>query len=183
MTEDVTFSRKVKWIFSLTILIKIVILILFSSGYRDDLFIPFVLNYLESGGNPWGEPSIHDAFPYPPLMLYILSVSMMPIKLLGSGPIIEGIFYGLPLLLSDFLITAVLIKLFPWRKTEVFIFYIASPIILFSTYMHGQLDIIPTAMLFVSVFLLTKKYYLQSAVIIGLAISSLIYYLLMRNRA
>lgn len=146
---------------------------LFSSGYEDDLFIPFVMEYLAHGGNPWEYPSItKEAFPYPPLMLYILSVFMYPLQFVSDSPILEGFLFGLPLLISDLLITAILIRLFIWHKTEIFVFYFASPIILFSTYMHGQLDIIPTAILFTSIFLLSKKYYLHAAVIAGLAIST-----------
>lgn len=173
MQLDATFSTKFKVFFGLTLLAKLALLALFSSGYQDDLFIPFVLNFIENGGNPWeSQQASHEAFPYPPLMLYILSVFLTPIQFLPSNNIVEGILYGLPLLLSDLLITVILIRLFIWHKKEIFIFYFSSPIILFSTYMHGQLDILPTAILFLSIFLLAKRYYLYSAIIAGLAIST-----------
>ncbi len=171
--QDPTFSKKFKLFFSLTILLKIILLVLFSSGYQDQLFIPFVLNFIEQGGNPWEyHQTSYEAFPYPPLMLYILTIFLYPLQLLPDNSIVEGIFYGLPLLISDLLITAILIKLFIWHKKEIYIFYFASPIILFSTYMHGQLDIIPTAILFSSVYLLAKRYYLYSAIFAGIAIST-----------
>jgi uridine kinase/Gpi18-like mannosyltransferase len=170
---DATFSNKFMVSFSLVIVLKILLLVLFSSGYQDDLFIPFVLNYLENGGNPWESLNTsQEAFPYPPLMLYILSAFLSPMQFFPSNHIVEGILYGLPLLLSDLLITIILIRLFIWHKKEIFIFYFASPIILFSTYMHGQLDILPTAIIFLSIFLLAKRYYLYSAIIAGLAIST-----------
>ncbi|MFT6260419.1 MAG: uridine kinase [Crocinitomicaceae bacterium] len=171
--QDPTFSTKFKVFFGIALLVKLALLTLFSSGYQDDLFIPFVLNYLEFGGNPWEyQDASHEAFPYPPLMLYILSAFLLPTQFLPNSQIIEGILYGLPLLLSDLLITIILIRLYIWYKKEIFIFYFASPIILFSTYMHGQLDILPTAILFLSIFLLTKRHYLYSAIIAGLAIST-----------
>ncbi len=170
---DPTFSTKVKAIFIFVTMIKMILIILFSSEYRDGLFIPFVQEFLTQGGNPWEYTTLgDDAFPYPPFMLYVLSVFLAPLNVLGGGAIAEGILYGLPLLLSDLLITYILIKLFPWEKTEVFIFYFCSPIILFSTYMHGQLDIIPTAILFASIYLLTKKYYVYSALVISIAVST-----------
>ncbi len=171
--QDPTFSKKFKLVFSLTVLLKIVLLVLFSSGYQDQLFIPFVLNFIEQGGNPWEyHQASTEAFPYPPLMLYILSIFLYPLHLLPDNSILEGILYGLPLLISDLVITAILIKLFIWHKKEIYIFYFASPIILFSTYMHGQLDILPTAILFSSVYLLAKRYYLYSAIFAGIAIST-----------
>lgn len=149
------------------------LLVLFSSGYEDGLFIPFVMEYLAHGGNPWEYSSItKEAFPYPPLMLYILSVFLLPLQLAPDSFVLEGLLYGLPLLLADLTITTILIRLFIWHKTEIFVFYFASPIILFSTYMHGQLDIIPTAILFTSIFLLSKKLYFYAALVSGLAIST-----------
>lgn len=177
MQLDATFSKQFKIFFGLAIIVKLILLIVFSSGYQEGLFIPFVLEYLEHGGNPWEyQSTVGEAFPYPPLMLYILSIALSPLLYLdpeaSSYFIVKGLLYGLPLFLSDLIITAILIRMFIWHKTEVFVFYFISPIILFSTYMHGQLDIIPTAILFSSIFLLSKNHYLFSAIIAGLAIST-----------
>ncbi|MEY8205382.1 MAG: hypothetical protein RPR40_09935 [Bermanella sp.] len=173
MQQDPTFSTKSKVFFSLTILLKLVLLCVFSSGYQDQLFIPFVMDYLENGANPWEYHSAsQEAFPYPPLMLYILSAFLTPIQHIDSQSLLVGLCYGLPLLLADLLILAILLRLFIWHKTEIFIFYFASPIILFSTYMHGQLDIIPTSILFLSIFLLSKRLYVFCALVAGLAIST-----------
>jgi uridine kinase len=159
--------------FSLIIVLKLLLLALFSSGYQDALFIPFVMEYLNQGGNPWEYPSMtKEAFPYPPLMLYVLSAFLFPLQFFPNSPLLESLLYGLPLLLSDLLIAAILIKMFVWHKTEIFIFYFTSPIILYSTFMHGQLDILPTAILFTSIYFLSKKYYLGAAIIAGLAIST-----------
>jgi uridine kinase len=171
--QNSTFSIKFKWVFSLTLLLKIVLLILFSSGYQNDLFFPFVLSFIEQGGNPWEyQQTSSESFPYPPLMLYILTFFLYPLQLFPDNSIWGSILYGLPLLIADLVIAAILIKLFIWRKKEIYIFYFASPIILFSTYMHGQLDIIPTAILFSSVYLLAKRYYFYAAILAGIAIST-----------
>lgn len=177
MQQDATFSKQFKAFFGLAIAAKFILLIVFSSGYQEDLFIPFVVGFLEQGGNPWEyQSTIEDAFPYPPLMLYILSFALAPLQYFESGSsayiLAKGLLYGLPLLIADLVITAILIRMFIWHKTEIFIFYFTSPIILYSTYMHGQLDIIPTAILFSSIFLLSKKHYLFSAITLGLAIST-----------
>jgi len=171
--QDQTFSTKSKVFFAATIILKLVLICLFSSGYQDQLFVPFVLDFIEHGGNPWQYPHVSaEAFPYPPLMLYILSLCLYPVQHLDPHSLWLNLFYGLPLLAADLLITGILIRLFIWNKTEIFIFYFASPIILFSTYMHGQLDILPTSILFLAIFLLAKRYYVWAAVIAGLAIST-----------
>ena len=173
MQQTQTFSQKFKVFFAAAIVLKLLLLCLFSSGYQDTLFIPFVLDFLANGGNPWEQPAhTNEAFPYPPLMLYILSAFILPVQHLDPHSIWINLFYGLPLLLSDLVITAILLRLFIWNKTEIFIFYFASPIILFATYMHGQLDIIPTAILFSSLFLLSKRFYCYAAILAGLAIST-----------
>jgi len=177
MQQEITFSSKFKTAFGLVIVAKIALLLLFSSGYQETLFFPFVTSYLEHGGNPWEyRHTVHEAFPYPPLMLYILSIALSPIQFIDStSPIYSlllSLLYGLPLLLSDLAITAVLIRMYLWHKTEIFFFYICSPIIMYSTYMHGQLDIIPTALLFVSIFLLSRYQYFYAAILVGCAIST-----------
>ena len=171
--QDQTFSTKSKVFFGVAIALKLVLICLFSSGYQDQLFVPFILQYIELGGNPWEYPNVSsEAFPYPPLMLYILSLCLYPVQHLDPHSLWLNLFYGLPLLLADLLIAGILIRLFIWNKTEIFIFYFVSPIILFSTYMHGQLDILPTSILFLSIFLLAKRYYLYAAIAAGLAIST-----------
>ena len=173
MQQDQTFSTKFKVFFTSIIGLKLLLLCLFSSGYQDNLFIPFVLDYLTYGGNPWEHTVNPDvAFPYPPLMLYILSAFMWPVQHLEPDSTWINLFYGFPLLLSDLAVAAILLRLFIWNKTEIFIFYFASPIILFATYMHGQLDIIPTAILFSSLFLLARRFYFYAAIFAGLAIST-----------
>lgn len=177
MQHHATFSKQFKIFFGLAIVVKFILLIVFSSGYQEGLFIPFVLEFLQHGGNPWEyESTVEEAFPYPPLMLYILSMALAPLQYLDPETnlffIVKGLLYGLPLFISDLIITAILIRMFIWHKAEIFIFYFVSPIIIFSTYMHGQLDIIPTAMLFGSIFLLSKNHYLLSALIAGMAIST-----------
>jgi len=177
MQQEITFSSTFKTAFGLVIVTKIVLLLLFSSGYQETLFFPFITSYLEQGGNPWEYTHIeNEAFPYPPLMLYILSIALSPIELIdvnsGIRPIALSLLYGIPLLISDLAITAVLIRMYLWHKTEIFFFYICSPIIIYSTYMHGQLDIIPTALLFVGVYLLSRYQYLYASILIGCAISA-----------
>lgn len=166
----VNTSIKAYVFFMFILCIKVAMLVVFSSGYRTDLFVPFIQDFIAGEGAPWDGSRSVDSFPYPPLMLYVLSFFMYPVEWFGGGMVSEGFFYGLPLIISDLLITFLLLIQFPWNKTEIFIFYFASPIIIFSTYMHGQLDIIPTSLVFSSIFLLVRKRFWASAILIGFAV-------------
>jgi hypothetical protein len=57
-----------------------------------------------------------------------------------------------------------------WRY--VIWFYFLSPIILYACYMHSQLDLIPTAFLFASVYYLRENKFLKSYILYGLALST-----------
>ncbi len=64
MQQEITFSGTFKTAFGLVIVTKIVLLLLFSSGYQETLFFPFITSYLEQGGNPWEYTHIeNEAFP------------------------------------------------------------------------------------------------------------------------
>ncbi|OGH96042.1 MAG: hypothetical protein A2X42_07495 [Candidatus Margulisbacteria bacterium GWF2_38_17] len=161
----------------LSVIIKLLLTILFSSGYQNQLFLPFVTHYLSFHDNPWQYFYTFNRaveFPYHPVMLYLLSFFYLPVHLLNLDSVIwQNFFFKLPLLLSDVLITYLLIKLFPSRKKKVLLFYAVSPIILYANYMHSQLDLIPTAMLFLSIyFLINKRHIFWVSLFFGIAIST-----------
>lgn len=158
------------------IFLKIILMTLFSSGYSNDLFKPFIQYYINNTGNPWEHFDYlkeTNKFPYPPLMLYILTVFYWPVHFLNSQNIlIENFLFKLPLLISDIFILFILIRSFPNRENKIILVYFLSPILIYASYIHSQLDIIPTALLFWSVILLIKKKGLQASIIFGLALST-----------
>lgn len=162
--------------FFLISLFKIIVLGLFSSGYSNDLFKPFVEHYINFNGNPWDyfyNLNEFKKFPYPPLMLYILSGFYYPVIYFGiTNVFITNLFFKLPLLFCDTIIYTILCKLYANNINKVLLFYLLSPIIIYSTYIHSQLDIIPTSILFISIFFLIKKKYLFSTIFLGLALST-----------
>ena len=166
------FNRK----FFIITFFKILILGLFSSGYSNELFKPFVEHYINNNGNPWDyyyNLNEYKQFPYPPLMLYILSAFYTPFFYLGIKNIFfSNLFFKLPLLFCDTIIYTILCKTYTNNINKVLLFYSLSPIIIYSTYIHSQLDIIPTSILFISIFLLNKKKYLLSSLFLGLALST-----------
>mgnify|MGYP000689839198 FL=1 len=148
---------------------------MFSSEYSSVLFQPFVNSFINNGLiNPWQfyiENNMNlDSFPYHSLMLLILT----PFALLSNLFNVEALF-KLPLLFADLTILFVLLKSFPFKKKEVYFFYFFNPIIIYSIYIHSQLDIIPTALFFYGIYLLMINKYNYSSVMFGLALSTKIH--------
>ncbi len=145
------------------VLVKIALMGLFSSDYQDFMFMRFVHGFLvqlRAGQllNPYeffkDEPGL---FPYPPLMLAIECAGGIPSLLAAGNVFLKNLFFKLPLLFFDCLGLRCLMRMFPDSRKYAAILYFASPIILYSTYMHGQLDIIPTVFLAGAVECLTAK--------------------------
>ena len=161
--------------FKIIVLLKIILLFIFSSEYNSLLFKPFVDSFINNGLiNPWQfylENNLNlNSFPYHSLMLLILA----PFALLSNLFDIEALF-KLPLLFADLSILYVLLKSFPYKEKSVFLFYFLNPIIIYSIYIHSQLDIIPTAILLYGTYLLMLNKYNYSSVMFGLALSTKIH--------
>lgn len=131
---------------------KIILMGLFSSDYQNLMFMRFVNGFLGQGyaGN-WFNPYEYfyqepGLFPYPPVMLAIECVGGALSLLAGKVLLLKNILFKLPNLVFDCLGMYYLMKLFPGKRKYIGVLYFASPIIIYSTYMHGQLDIIPTAL-------------------------------------
>ncbi|MGJ0457058.1 hypothetical protein NG782_10200 [Aliarcobacter cryaerophilus] len=157
--------------FKLILIIKVFILFLFSSQYNDELFFGFVNSLLTKDLNPW-EYYLNnnlnlDAFPYHPLMLFIL----YPFAIVANSIEMHSLF-KIPLILSDIAILFVLLKLFPNRQKVTYIYYFLNPIIIYAIYIHSQLDIIPTAILVWSIYFLVLKRYIYSSVCLGLSLAT-----------
>ncbi|MFL5728719.1 MAG: hypothetical protein ACJ75J_04455 [Cytophagaceae bacterium] len=155
--------------------IKVVLMLLFSSDYEEKLFIPFISHFLSDLNDPWAYFYAHPEgveFPYHPLMLYIISLFYSPVHFIfGENILIQNFFYKIPILISDILIFNFLKRSFPSYSKEILLFYFTSPIIIYASYIHSQLDLIPTCILFLSIFYLTRGRILKAAIFFGLALS------------
>ena len=168
--------------FVLIFLVKIILAGMFSSDYQNKMFEPFIFDFLkgldEGFFNPWQTyyetgKVIH--FPYPVFMLLLSSIGGVGVILVEKLPLfIHNIVFKLPLFLADVLLMVFLVKMFPNRVHRCLWCYFASPIIIYACYMHGQLDIIPMSLAFISLYFLTgvndKKKFFFSALLMGLAI-------------
>ncbi len=140
---------------------KMICMCCFSSDYQDVLFFPFVSQFLTGQNNPYEYYHANhmiEAFAYPPFMLYIESVPVGLIRLFSiQNSYLFHFVLKLPIFLFDNLCAYILYRLFPHKIKYILLFYCASPIIIYSAYMHGQLDIIPTAILLAAIYFLTQK--------------------------
>lgn len=142
------------------VVFKILLMGLFSSDYQNMMFIPFITSFLEGNGNPYEYYYVNNmlpSFPYPPLMLLIESIGGGIVSILNINSIfVKNVIFKLPLLICDLISVKYLMKLCEKKRKYIIVLYFFSPIILYSIFMHGQLDIIPTTFLVVSVYYLVK---------------------------
>lgn len=158
----------------LTILIvKIILMGLFSSDYQDKLFFPFINHFVLNGGDPWNwvyTNNLNYEFPYHPLMLYLYSIGTIIIDFLHVDNVfLHNILFKLPTLIADSTIYVLLLKTFKNKPISILIFYFASPIILYASYMHSQLDLLPVAFLFLAIYFYKKNQCYIASIILGLA--------------
>lgn len=159
-----------KLLFIAIIILKIVLLSVFSSEFNDALFYPFVNSFIQNTTNPWQYYFQNnlplDAFPFHPLMLYILYI----FKTLGFFA--PYLFFKIPILLADIGIFVLLNNLLKNKTKEILLLYFLNPIIIYVCYIHCQLDIIPTSLTCLSVYYLIRNKNLLSALIFGCALST-----------
>jgi uridine kinase len=159
--------------------IKLLLGSLVASSYLRDLFLPFVNYFVDSGfADPWRHflaVGQVNAFPYPPVMLYVLALPRFLFGfLLPKGSVTFGhlLVARLPLLACDVTLAAILARWFPFRVRKVLLYYWCSPVLLYITYWHGQLDLIPTTIFLLGLVLLQEGRDLPAMVLVGLSLAT-----------
>lgn len=160
------------------LILKIIAMGFFSSDYQNNLFMKFIYGFINEIGNKgFSNPySIFkneiNLFPYPPIMFLIELIGGI-ISIGVKNIFIKNILFKIPSLVFDLLGLYFLVKIFPDRRKYIGVLYFASPIIFYATYMHGQLDIIPTVFLLGSLyFLINKRNNMIFSIMLALALSS-----------
>ena len=161
------------------LLLKITFSFFAASEYLSGMFAKFINYYVASGfQNPYDffySIDFVSVFPYSALMLGIMAIPRIIFSpfLVMDYNIVSNIhifIYRLPMLLADFSIFAILIKWLKTKQKKVLLYYWCSPILLYITYLHGQLDVIPIMFLFVSLYFLFREKFYPASLMIGLAI-------------
>ncbi len=157
--------------------LKVTFAFLFGSHFMTRWFGPFVAEFVRAGGDPWatflakGEPQ---AFPYGPGMLLALAAGWLPGRAASLDPSSHAglLLLRLPLLLADFVICVLLKRWLKLRARDIVLTYWLSPIVIYATYVHGQLDLIPTALLCLALYLVFERRVAQAAVVFGIALAT-----------
>lgn len=158
-------------------LLKLILAGLFSSDYQNKMFYPFV-GEMFNGNNPYQfyyEKKMISSFPYPTIMLFIESIGYFFSSLVSDNIFLKNLLFKLPLLIFDLIGLLVIIKIFPNQRKSLTYIYYSSPIIIYSIYMHGQLDIIPIVLLVISInFLINSnsKYHFLFILFLAFSIMS-----------
>lgn len=144
----------------LAVLFKLLLMGLFSSDYQDLMFLPFVKCFLE-GHNPYQyyyDNRLLSSFPYPPVMLFVECIGGFLVSLFGTLPVFwQNLLFKLPILMMDLLGLYYLMQISKSKRKYILVLYFLSPIVLYASYMHGQLDLIPTVFLIAAIYYLTDS--------------------------
>ncbi len=172
--QKVNSSKPISISFYLGVGLKVVLSCLLFSYVLTVYFIPFVDYFIESDfSDPYQfftENSQQEKFPYPALMLYILAVPNILLGWLEPFSSFNLLLYRLPLLAADITIFFILMSwLGNTNIKKLLLLYWFSPVLIYISFIHGQLDVIPISILFISLFFLFKRMIFWSAIFLGLA--------------
>jgi uridine kinase len=152
-----------------------------ASDFLAKLFVPFVNYFVLSGFNDpyhfFYQQKILNIFPYPDLMLWFLAVPRFIFYPFLSSDIFAvshaHIFLmRLPIILADGLIFLILYRWLKNKQDKVLWYYWCSPILFYINYIHGQLDALPMALLFVFLYFLFKEKWRTAFIFLGLSLSA-----------
>lgn len=175
-----TPMRKNAW-FWIILAVKLVAAATFSSHYIKDLFLPFIGHFLQSGfANPWDAFAAQgrlDAFPYSGVMLALLSLPEALARLVAPGWVdssehLRLFLIRLPMLGADLVIFRTLCKWFPSKRIKVLLIHWCSPILFYISYVHGQIDAIPTAFLILAIGAAFRGRALRSGIMLGVGMAA-----------
>ena len=164
------FSLKI----GIMLLLKVILLALFSSNYTDSIFVYF-LEHASTGESYFNNNLL--VYPFHTLLIYIYSFLAYILNFLNiESTILINIIFKLPLLISDFIILYILIKIFMTYRKNIYIYYFLNPIVIYLTYINVHFSIISTSLLMLAAYMLTvKKEQLYASIFMGLAIVSEMY--------
>ena len=163
------------------LLLRLLLIVLLVPTIQQRWFVPFLdhaiahpsldpwSSFLAAGGSPL-------AYPYGPVML----LAHLPGTLLGwladaasGSAYFTGVGFRLGLLGADLASLLLLRRLLPSDRPRLLLWlYWWSPIVLFVTYWNGQTDIVPIALLLLSLLLIRRYRPAASGAALGLALAA-----------
>lgn len=170
-------TRIVFWLtLGLGIFLRVALVMLVVPVIQTEWFGPFFRSVLTHPSiDPWaeflasgGDPR---AFPYGPVMVAFFGLAT---ALTSWLPAQWGVQIGIAmgLLLLEAAMWAIAAKWVPDFRRRVFIMLVASPIVIYASFVHGQLDLLPTVLMFAGMYFLSSGRWYASGLFMGLAISA-----------
>ncbi|HIC40370.1 MAG TPA: DUF2029 domain-containing protein, partial [Piscirickettsiaceae bacterium] len=162
------------------LLVKLILISIFVPLIQSQWFLAFLIHTIENiTPDPWSNFLIAGgdslSFPYGPVML----MALLPTTLAGWGldsiigvNFFSGLGFRLSLLGADILLLLLLLQQFNQYRNKIILFYWLSPLFLFITYWHGQIDIIPVVLFILSLSMLKQKKQLMSGIVMGLSVAA-----------
>ncbi|CAN1484243.1 Phosphoribulokinase/uridine kinase [Candidatus Nanopelagicaceae bacterium] len=155
--------------------VRLIFIVFFSSSIQEELFVPFFTITGFNFHDPWSawvnSSGRSDAFPYGLVMYLVFLPAIVTHKILQSFSIEMGFSYLI-------LTTVLLIEFFIFRAVRVFDmeskgawpwFAIFSPLSIYISYVHGQIDLIPSALFFASALFAMRNHWGKAGLMAGLA--------------
>jgi len=158
---------------------RFLLIALFAPIVQNTLFTPFLSNASNDFIDPWGSwlnsGGRTDAFPYGPLMYGILVIASLFAKVLYSVSTIFSISGVISLVLSFILLTfeyfsskSILAKQSDNKVFRTFI--ILAPLPIYTSYIYGQNDIIPSALILITCYLISNGQWRKAGAMAGLGV-------------
>jgi uridine kinase len=168
-----------KKLFFAGVIIKLFLGTFLASDYLVHLFTPFLkystTQHFFGGYDYFTTYGRGNEFPYPSVMLIILCIPKYILSFFSSSNLdqvsfIDILSVRIALFVADCVMLYVLLQWLKKYTKQVMWLYWLSPILIYINYIHGQLDVIPVALLFVSLYYLFKNKFLSSCIYLALAI-------------
>jgi len=155
--------------------VRVVLVALLVPATQQLWFAPFVdafvahptvdpwSTWLDGGGSA-------SAFPYGPLMLayfwvFDVLLGWLPVSAASQLAVAAGV------LVADLVVVALVVLFGGRRPGRALVLVVVSPIVLFAAYVHGQLDLVPTVLMFASVVLFQRRQWRVAGWLAGAAVA------------
>ena len=178
LVNKINFFNQSK-LFLFGLILKIFIILTLEPLISNKLFLPFIDNFINNLTiDPWSNflenSGDINAFPYGITML----IGYLPLSFLGR--FLDQNFYDFNLfelgfkftsLFYDYLLLIFLSFLTKNKSSKILIIaYWLSPIVIYTTYIHGQIDILPISLLIISLLFIKKEKFIFSGILFALSV-------------
>ena len=160
--------------FAIGLFIKLILIFSISSVAINDWYMPFIETSINIVNiNPWDlwikSGGSVDAFPYGYAMWITFLPSFLIAKLTNISLLAS---YHLTILVCDFMLLYILLKLAPGRERLLLFSYWLSPVVILATYGFGYNDIIPVLFLVASILCIKKLSFYLAGLFVAAAVSA-----------